>query len=1623
MSVSGTPSTGTFTLNVAVEDCQTFAAAGVQDGDIVSYSARGTAGWEDGRGTVGSSATTLTRGPINSSNGNAVVDFGSDVIVWIAILAEDLIQSVILSGNTAGTSAPIISPTLAFAGGNNITLSGTSNSISIIGPVTVAQSVQTLGLFAVGNTTGTTSSETRDARTLSFDGAGIVSVGFSAGSIIVSASTAATNPLLSIFAVGNTTSSISSGVIAAGSLSFDGAGIVSIGVSNSSVVISAPSPAASGVIQNEYAIGNTTGATSSTTQTLSSISVSGAGIVSVGYSTTAAGAGALVISASTAASQGSLSLFAVGNTTISSSTSSALPEALSLSGAGIITVGYSSNTVLLSATTAASQGSLSLYAVGNTTISSSTSSILPEALSFSGTGGISVGYSSNTIILSGGAIAQSLYAVGNTTSDASSGLNQAGSLSFDGAGIVSVGIAGSSVVISAPSPAASGTIQNRFADGNSFGQSSSAVGTLSSLRISATGGISAGFSTDASSGVLMLSVVPPVASGVVGNYFASGNTTAISSSSTHTLSNISVSGAGIVSVGVSTTGAGAGILVVSASTAATNPLLSVFAVGNTTTSVSSGVIAAGSLSFDGAGAVSVGISNSSVVISSPATIASGTVQNLFAGSNTTGQSSSTTQTLTQLSFDGAGIVSVGFSAGSIVISASTAATNPLISVFAVGNTTSSVSSGVIAAGSLSFDGAGLVSVGVSNSSVVVSSPVSTAQSAVGNTTISSTIADFPFAQALGVRQLSGSGIISVGYSTVTSSTGAGTTSSTSYTLISGPSTVGSYAVGNTTGATSSIAWFPFVTGNSSNQISGAGIVSVGYSTISASDTNGTTTTRYEIVSATTAASQGSLSLFAVGNTTISSSTSSALPEGLSLSGAGIITVGYSSNTILLSATTAASGIVQNEYAIGNTTAASSSTTQTLSSVSISGAGIVSVGYSTTAAGAGALVISASTAATNPLLSLFAVGNTTTSVSSGLNQAGSLSFDGAGIVSVGISGSSVVISAPSPAASGVVGNYFASGNTTAISSSSTHTLSNISISGAGIVSVGVTTSGAGAGILLVSASTAATNPLLSIFAVGNTTSSVSSGVIAAGSISFDGAGIVSVGVSNSSVVISAPASVGSLSLFAVGNTTVSSSTSSALPEALSLSGAGIVTVGYSSNTILLSATTAASQGSLSLFAVGNTTGASSSTSSVLPEALSFSGSGAVSVGFSSNTIIISGATVAAGAQSLFAVGNTTSSVSSGVAGAGSLSFDGAGIVSVGVSNSSIVISASTAATNPLLSVFAVGNTTSSVSSGVNAAGSLSFDGTGAISVGISNSSIVISSPPVSSLTGVSGITLSTAGSTISIGEQVLSFVEPKAWIGTTTSTWALGTMALQPFTLPTPLTVNQANFFSSRAVVAPAMTLSSSTASRTVTASATWGSTASLVVYSQQDATSFGTFSSTTASFGMSAVLSASYSSSSKTGSQTVTFGWPQGTSAAVTSSMSTTFSTVSASLATQVMHTSSSLFANWLRNDYPFAASFPPGVYLMGIMWSSASGSSTLSTGLATMNAPTWLATNGVLPIGPGTSVIAVPGAAVSNPFPGVGIASSVGSAVPATVAWQSLTSTSGTGGNNPVNYFYMNQG
>jgi hypothetical protein len=92
MTVAGAPGTGTITLGVAVAGYQTFASAGVVDGQKVSYAIQDVNGaYEYGRGTYTSSGTALARTTvIGSSNGNAAISATAAAIVSSTALAEDI---------------------------------------------------------------------------------------------------------------------------------------------------------------------------------------------------------------------------------------------------------------------------------------------------------------------------------------------------------------------------------------------------------------------------------------------------------------------------------------------------------------------------------------------------------------------------------------------------------------------------------------------------------------------------------------------------------------------------------------------------------------------------------------------------------------------------------------------------------------------------------------------------------------------------------------------------------------------------------------------------------------------------------------------------------------------------------------------------------------------------------------------------------------------------------------------------------------------------------------------------------------------------------------------------------------------------------------------------------------------------------------------------------------------------------------------------------------------------------------------------------------------------------------------------------------------------------------------
>lgn len=528
----------------------------------------------------------------------------------------------------------ISSGTLQFSNSNGVSFG--INGSTLTGSVAV-QTAQTIGVYAISNTTGASSSSTMDARSLSFDALGAISVGISNGSIQLSvAAGAQSNQTIGGYAVGNTTLSTSN-TMDARSLSFVGDGIASVGMSNGSVQISVPSPPAQ---TNQsigiYAVSNTTLSTFGTVDART-LSFEGAGAVSVGVSN-----GSVQISAPNTIAQTvqTLGFYGFGNTTQNSSTTLDA-RTLSFDGLGGISVGFSNGTIQLSGPQTAAQTAqtVGLYGVGNTTQNSSTT-LDARTLSFNGLGIITAGFSNGSIQLSATTAAQTaqsmgFYAVGNTTQSSSTTLD-ARTISINGLGIITAGFSNGSIDISATQ-----SNQNASAANGSF--------NFQTISFSNVNGVSFG----TSAGSAITASIAAQSADTAGIY-ASSNTTGASSSSTYDVRSLTIQGLGGLSVGWSNgtlqlSGANpvAGIALydgansitsgtaiftnangvsftfngqtISGSVAAqTNQSIGFYAVGNTTQS-SSTTLDARTLSFDGLGAQTVGFSNGSIQLSVPAT--------------------------------------------------------------------------------------------------------------------------------------------------------------------------------------------------------------------------------------------------------------------------------------------------------------------------------------------------------------------------------------------------------------------------------------------------------------------------------------------------------------------------------------------------------------------------------------------------------------------------------------------------------------------------------------------------------------------------------------------------------------------------------------------------------------------------------------------------------------------------------------------------------------------------------------------------------------------------------------------------------------------------------------------
>ncbi len=160
MTVSGTPGTGAITLGSAVSGYQTFAAAGIANGQYSSYGITDGTNWEVGQGYYTSSGTTWTRSTIlASSNSGSAISCTSNAIVYLTVLPSDMQSNVLISGGTI--DGTVIGGTTPAAGTFSVitsTNAGPNPCTAWMGDISGARWLTAMGNFSLSflndNSTG-----------------------------------------------------------------------------------------------------------------------------------------------------------------------------------------------------------------------------------------------------------------------------------------------------------------------------------------------------------------------------------------------------------------------------------------------------------------------------------------------------------------------------------------------------------------------------------------------------------------------------------------------------------------------------------------------------------------------------------------------------------------------------------------------------------------------------------------------------------------------------------------------------------------------------------------------------------------------------------------------------------------------------------------------------------------------------------------------------------------------------------------------------------------------------------------------------------------------------------------------------------------------------------------------------------------------------------------------------------------------------------------------------------------------------------------------------------------------------------------------------------------------------
>ena len=187
---------------------------------------------------LANSQTTYTSGTVSLSELGAItISSTTGNQFQLSVNAQSVQpETQTFIGGISASDTLYTSGTVRFTGvGGGITVS--SNTGQRVDLSVAAQTNQSLGMYAVQNTTGQSSSTTMDARTLSIAGDGAVSVGYSGGSLRISAptQTVQTQNLHNVTLSGNTAGAMAQ--ISSGTMTLAGGSNITLSQAGNAVTI------------------------------------------------------------------------------------------------------------------------------------------------------------------------------------------------------------------------------------------------------------------------------------------------------------------------------------------------------------------------------------------------------------------------------------------------------------------------------------------------------------------------------------------------------------------------------------------------------------------------------------------------------------------------------------------------------------------------------------------------------------------------------------------------------------------------------------------------------------------------------------------------------------------------------------------------------------------------------------------------------------------------------------------------------------------------------------------------------------------------------------------------------------------------------------------------------------------------------------------------------------------------------------------------------------------------------------------------------------------------------------------------------------------------------------------